>query len=194
MKTRNAAISATLLLASLAGTAEAELVIDVYQVGSNVEATGSGSLDLAGLTDYGSASPIPGVIPTVASIIIGPPGTGESDDIYVGFSGPTNFGEHRHTVASSGTGDLMGISGGVGDILVPGGYVSGAALSGSATFDNTTIAGMLLTPGTYTYTWGSGLTADSLTVNIAVPEPSSLAMAGIAVAAGLIVAVRRRRA
>jgi MYXO-CTERM domain-containing protein len=59
---------------------------------------------------------------------------------------------------------------------------------------NTTIAGLGLTPGTYTYTWGTGGTANSLTINISgVPEPASLTMA--ATAAALIggLAIRRRR-
>jgi hypothetical protein len=47
------------------------------------------------------------------------------------------------------------------------------------------ISGLGLTPGTYTWTWGSGATADSLEVNIpsdpsAVPAPSSLTLAGTA--------------
>ena len=63
------------------------------------------------------------------------------------------------------------------------------------TFDNTTIAGLGLTAGTYSYTWGRiGPTDDRLTIIISsVPEPSSLVMAGMAVAAGLIAAWRRRR-
>ncbi len=75
-------------------------------------------------------------------------------------------------------------------MLVPTGYVSGTALSGSSTYDGMTIAGLGLTPGTYTYSSGTGADADSLTVNVgAVPEPSSLALATAALAGGLIVAL-----
>jgi hypothetical protein len=44
---------------------------------------------------------------------------------------------------------------GLGDagIYVPSGYVSGTSLSDTATWDNTTIAGLGLTGGTYTYSW-----------------------------------------
>jgi hypothetical protein len=44
-------------------------------------------------------------------------------------------------------------------------------------FANQTFASIGLTPGTYTWTWGSGSNADSLTVQIgpaAVPEPASV--------------------
>jgi hypothetical protein len=187
MKTRNAAIAAALLLASLPGTADAGFVIDVSQVGGNVAATGSGSLDLAGLSFLFSGADRSGVNPSSGLVVVGPP-VSTSVDVYTGATGPTSFGGGNFTQASSGNGDLVGIEGIFGDIVVPEGYVSLTPLSGSATWDNTTIAGLGLAPGTYTYTWPS----DTLTVNI-VPEPSSLAMTGMAVAAGLIVAARRSR-
>jgi hypothetical protein len=77
-------------------------------------------------------------------------------------------------------------------------HTSGSPLSGTATFDDTTIAALGLTPGTYSVTWRNGTPhADSLTVNIgmsSVPEPSTLALAGIAEVAGLGMARRRRHA
>jgi hypothetical protein len=70
---------------------------------------------------------------------------------------------------------------------VPEGYVSGTALSGSATFAGQTLASLGLLPGTYVYTWGCGVGADcptslvsddSLTVHIGtiIPEPSTWAL------------------
>ena len=41
-------------------------------------------------------------------------------------------------------------------------------LSGTATWDNTTISGLTLIPGSYTWSWGSGPSLDSFTVNIGV--------------------------
>ncbi len=196
MKTRNAAVAAALLVASLAGTADADVIIDVSQSGSNVVATGSGSIDLTGLAFNETLSVVVGVQPNIAFITLGAT-PGGSFDIYTGASGPSSFGSGGTTLADSGTGPLFGVLGtsnvGTG-IFVPIGYVSGNPLSGSLTFDNKTIAGLGLTPGTYTYTWGTG-PVESLTVNISpasVPEPSSLALAGMAVAAGLIAACRRR--
>jgi hypothetical protein len=74
--------------------------------------------------------------------------------------------------ASSGSGAL-GVLGDYERVVVPFGYVSGSALSETATWNDQTISSMGLTPGTYTWTWGSGIDADSLTLNIA-PEPGSL--------------------
>ena len=67
-------------------------------------------------------------------------------------------------------------------LLLPAGYVSGAPLSDTATFANETFATLGFTPGTYTYTFGTGATADSLVVTTvapggsSVPLPSSVAM------------------
>jgi hypothetical protein len=98
--------------------------------------------------------------------------------------------------ANSGSGQTFGMWGDGHDIVVPNGYVSGAALSGSSTFTGKTIAGLGLTPGTYVYTWGTGGNADSLRIQIgAAPEPSTLVLAavgGTAMAGSLW--LRRRRA
>jgi hypothetical protein len=58
-------------------------------------------------------------------------------------------------LATTGTGDIVGI-GGV-QLLVPSGYVSGTALSSSATWNSATFASLGVTPGTYFWTWGTGL-------------------------------------
>jgi hypothetical protein len=198
MKTSAVTVAAALLIATFGGQAGAALIIDVSQVGGNVVATGSGTIDLTGLINYGPNSIFysnAGTIPDIALIYVGPSGT---LDAYGGASGPTSFGTLFYEPApSSGTGDIFGVQGNGQSsgsyIDVPAGYVSGSPLSGSMTYDNTTIASLGLTPGTYTYTWGSGPDADSLTVNIAsVPEPSSLIMAGAAALAGLGLWIRRR--
>jgi hypothetical protein len=52
--------------------------------------------------------------------------------------------------------------------LVPQGYVSGTVISGSMTYDSQTIAGMGLTSGTYTWSWGTGGDTSTLTMIIGV--------------------------
>jgi len=175
MSIRNAGIAAALALAITAGRADASVLIDISQVGSDVVATGSGALDLADLTYYFS-EPISGVVvPSNAVVLVG---TGELD-VYKYASGPASFGTGVQTDASSYSGNLIGVNGGAYSqplIFVPHEYVSGSELSGSATWDSASFASLGLKPGVYNYTWGSGAAADSLTVSIGVPEPSTWAM------------------
>jgi len=49
-------------------------------------------------------------------------------------------------------------------LLVPVGYTTGTAISSSQTFNGQSFVSFGLTPGTYTYTWGSGANADSINV------------------------------
>jgi hypothetical protein len=83
-------------------------------------------------------------------------------------SGPAFFGGSVvATYAGSGTGDLVGIlrfgsrdegllGPFVASLVIPRGYVSGTALSNSATYNNATLATLGVTPGTYEWTWGTG--------------------------------------
>ena len=78
----------------------------------------------------------------------------------------------------------------------PAGYVPGAHLSDTDTYAGQTLGSLGLTPGTYKYTWGTGAHADFLTVEIgpaAVPEPSTLALAGLGALSGGGDWYRRRR-
>jgi hypothetical protein len=57
-------------------------------------------------------------------------------------------------------------------IIVPIGYVSGTALSDSATYSGTTLASLGVTPGTYVWTWGTGANQNfTLQIRPAVPPP-----------------------
>jgi PEP-CTERM motif len=159
-------------------------VIDISQVGANVVMTGSGVIDLAGLT-FDASGPLPtnGIIwPDAAEIITGAAG---SVDLYTGASGPTSMGSGAESLGNTASGDQFGVGDSTGTIIifVPAGY-DGTSLSGTATFDNTTLAMLGLSPGTYTYTWSAAVTPGvvpgdgNLTVNVSsvVPEPSTWAM------------------
>ena len=101
---------------------------------------------------------------------------------FSGLTGPASFGPGGGFSASSGTGTgfaLEASNNGFGFpiLLLHGTLQPGFVWMASDTYDNTTIAALGLTPGTYTWTWGTGPHADSFTINIAgVPEPCASLM------------------
>jgi hypothetical protein len=75
-------------------------------------------------------------------------------------------------------------------IWLPEAYVSGSPLSDTATYTGETISELGLTPGDYTWTWGSGPASDSFNLDIGtVPEPTSVALFGVG---GLALLARRQ--
>lgn len=167
--------------------AQAGYIVTLQQLGPNVVATGSGTLDMTDLTLLFSndTSTVARMIPSFAQLIMGPTGGGSIDD-YTGYTGPTNFGSGFITDASSGSGDTVFMAGDPGNLTlaVPAGYISGSALSSTDTYSGQTFATLGVTPGTYTWTWGTGADADSFTIR-AVPDSGStlglllLSMAGL---------------
>lgn len=185
----------TFALLLCAGRAKADLVITFAQSGANVVANGTGSLNFSDLTfqnfDFSNSY----VNASAGAVLLG--SSGSYADYYGSISGPTTFGSGLNFLADSSTSTApgstgAGVDGATGQLLVPGGYFPGDPFTVSATWDNTTIAGLGLTPGTYVWTWGTGASADSLEVIIpGTPEPSSLILLGSG-ALGLIGGVRRK--
>jgi hypothetical protein len=130
--------------------------VTLEQVGSKVVATGSGAIDLTGLTFQNNFNDAPPQIQANFSLLITGPG-GANQSQYVGFTGPTNFGSGDLVMADTGSGDGVGIVGSGSNtfLIVPQGYISGTALSSSATWNNTTLA-LGVTPGIYVWIWGEG--------------------------------------
>src|SRR6266576_6039781 len=141
--------------------------VTLEQVGSDVVATGSGPLDLTGLTLVVTYASLPAqIFPDLGQIVTG---SGGATDGYQGsISGPTSFGGVFFTFASSGSGDSVGIFRDTSTLLVPSGYVSGTALSDSATYSNATFASLGVTPGTYVWTWGAGAN-QNFTLDVVAP-------------------------
>jgi hypothetical protein len=172
-----------LILASLIGAsadpAQAAYVVTFSETGNDVTATGSGAIDLAGLTFITSGPTGSEVAPTFATEATG--GAGNIDE-YSGATGPFSFGSGVFTSATTGAGDLVGVQALQGEpsgfIFVPMGYASGAPLSDTATYAGQSFATLGLAPGVYRYNFGSGLDADTFTVEVGapVPEPSTWAM------------------
>ena len=160
----------TAVTASLFSVRPAQgFTITLKQVGSNVVATGSGAINLTGLTFASGGFVATGSMgPSIALLAVAD-GTGLSQ--YTGFSGPSSFGPGTTIInASSDSGDSVSIIGaavfpGPG-IFLPAGYVSGAALSGSSTYNSATFASLGVTPGRYTWTWGPGLPNQNFTLQI----------------------------
>ena len=98
-------------------------------------------------------------------------------NVYTGLTGPSSFGSGSFEDANSGSGSLVGVAGSLApfQILgVPVGYVSGSSLRTSTdTWDDATFASLGVTPGIYTWTWGSGEDADSFKLVVAGPPAFS---------------------
>ena len=166
-------------------TSQAEVVVTADQVGNNVVFTGGGTINLDELTSLTPQSTAPGVQPNgpawgVGSLV--------NPDIEVFFvtnvgsvSGPSSFGPGSTRIdADLGSGDVFGIGtqGPFTAIALPLGYSSGDPLNGTATYENTTLAGLGMELGTYTWFWDTGGNGDSITLNV-IPEPASLTLLGL---------------
>ena len=177
-------------------SSHAAVVIYVQQSGVDVVASASGTLNTVALTLFSGASNGGDVAGTAWG---GPGASALSVGAIIAMqsawngniTGPFPFSTGDVFLGSSGGGDPVGIAHLAGSTVLytTVGYTSGSPLAGNTTWDNTTISALGMMPGSYLYTWGSGASADSLTINI-VPEPNVIA---IAVAGAVATLLRRRR-
>jgi hypothetical protein len=164
-------LAAWLIVGAWAPAAQAAYTITLQEVGGNVVATGSGSLNLAALTYSFDLLAWPNSLRLdTATVSVGPPvGDGRFFTGITSFPGPLGSGGVAN--AASGSGSFVGFMFG-GYLMVPLAYVSGAPLGDSeTTFAGTSFAALGLTPGRYVWSWGDGVTADTFTVQVGAPPP-----------------------
>jgi hypothetical protein len=139
----------------------------IIEVGPNVVFSGSGTFNLTGLTFRNENGFVGGYNATNATFYIGNwdlPGS--FVDYYTGTTFntfPTSFGsgsgqpnassDYPSTIPFT----LDALFFGQRALGVPSGYVSGQFISASNTYTNKTLLSMGLTPGTYLYSWGTGI-------------------------------------
>jgi hypothetical protein len=150
------AIGTAMRIGVSASPAQAGYIVDLMEKGGNVVATGSGNIDLTGLTLNGESTGQFALWPAGAHIAIGPT-TLAANHLYISITGPTSFETGGAGFASSGTGDSVGILvDPFGILAVPRGYVSDTPLSDTSTYSSQTFISLGVTPGRYEWTRGSG--------------------------------------
>lgn len=182
-------LAAAGLAAMIAPAANAAIVVNVSQVGSDVQIATTGSFNTKGLT-----TPAPYAYTLVAGVGAsqGYFATGVVNSLltgYAGISGPTSFGSGLIVNATSSSGMGVGLNSGA-LLYLPRTYVSGSALASQDIFAGTTISALGLVTGQYVYTAPN----DTITVNVlaaAVPEAASWAM--MVFGLGAVGSVLRRR-
>ena len=185
-------LGAGVLLLATASAAEASMLLKVEQVGADVVITGSGSIDTSGLT-AGSTSDTFTNLLTDTQLFAGPAAfSNGSIRFWSGLSGPAFLGSDSNVLElpddsiSSSFGDLFGIQSdsigngaGIPLLVLPQTYVSGSSLSGTSRYSNRTLSELGLTPGTLTWSVGSGASLQTVQITTAVPAP--LGFASVAV-------------
>lgn len=142
--TRNAVLTLA-AFCSFATSTRAEFILSFAQVGSNVVATGSGSINTTALTNQGDFVFGPLLDASEAQASAGP-----SVSIVTqcsGITGPSSFGSNIESYPTSGSGDSVGVDGKYGLLFLPDGYVSGRNLSNTAIWDAATFSSLGMTPG-----------------------------------------------
>lgn len=150
--------------------ATAAVTINIYETNGNVQADMSGNVNLSATGGFaGLSGAYNGYLASSGGIAF-TNGSTEFYNIDVGTWTP--FGPGGFGTWDSASGDALALF--TDPVIgVPTGYVSGNALSATATKNTTTLAVLGFTTGTYVTTLTNGLTTDTITVIVggAPPEP-----------------------
>jgi hypothetical protein len=171
----------TVILCTGAGLARGEVVVKLFESGSDVVLSwNGGTLNLAALNNTGPEIDGPALHPALGGFFTDRPQTE-----YSGVFSVTPFGTGAYTgVGGSASGSALAFNTFDQTLRVSSGYVSGAPYApGSITVTNQSFAslGMTLTQGSTidVVSWGAGSNYDYLRFEV-VPEPCSAALLGIA--------------
>jgi hypothetical protein len=191
-----AAMLGIAMIACSVPAAKASYVVTIQQEGPDIVATGSGTIKLTGGdvalfgTNVGSFSS--GLL-GFYEIYTGTPNTDLDAYIITTTTGFTLSPVGAGTL--SGAGDFVGLNTSAPEgltVYVPAGYVSGNSLSSTSTFTDVSFASLDIAPETFTWSWGSGDDADSITLNIlAVPEPGTSLLFALSATVTLMVRLGR---
>ena len=175
--------------------ANAAVVINVVESGSDVIFSYTGQLDLSGLTISGNGTwGGAGILFPDTGLF--QPGSGTYDTYPI--ASLVSFGNQTFSQATSSSGaNRFGLFPGMNgpELLVTQGYVSNSSLSGGITYSGS-FSSLGLTQGVYT----TNLPSDTITMNIgAVPVPAPLPLLGLGAATAFSrklkqrIALRRKR-
>jgi hypothetical protein len=183
------------VMAVMAGQSQAAVVMSmVDKLDGTVELTYTGYINTAGLTALGPSNGVSSGIAPSGGLI---QRAGVTSLFFTGSStaGQT-FGTGGLTVATTSSGSAINVNfNSPTTLALPGGYVSGGAISGSMTFSGS-FASLGINPVARTFSWGLGGAGSSVSLTFssgtggAVPEPTSMAIFGIG---ALGIAYRARR-
>ncbi len=172
----------------------ASVIITIAESGSDVVATATGSVDTGGLTLSSSIGNSASVWPSFAlggNLFLGTT-VSSTLESFSGVFGPASYGTGSRTAANSSSGQLFGVA--TTRVYLGPGYVSKTPFTSTATWNSATLSTLGITPGTYTFTWGTGGNADSMVINAgAVPEPEQYAVVAGVLCLGVAAWNRRNR-
>ena len=176
------------------------LTFNIQEVGSDVVVSASGAVNLSNWGSLGSSfSHSSGFLnPSTGLAVVGAGQLWYYPEPSLGSPNPI-MGPGSLSTSTSFTGDVVGVAvniSGNSELYIKQNYVSGSALSGTATYANTTLSLLGFNPTSTSYAYTKG--TDTIVFNIgSVPTPvpeASGSIAGVGLALAGLYQLRRRKA